>query len=170
MGRQIEYFMPNLYADIHMTFLRKKNEYQDKSVELLNMDRLVFGRHGNGYIFPFMLSFVDMPSIDNLANFVTLATLDSKISENDMFLLLDKETKILDLTSSKYIHIYIDCINTIKLTKSYILENDIKLHNCFPEITLDNLDKFSSWNGVHTQYFKPNPKTRFNDTRQYLCK
>ena len=105
IAKQVEILMPKFYANFHHKILSKKNEYRSENEELSKWDHFAFGRHASGYIFPLMIYFADLPSIGNLANYVAIFSSAPKITERDMFLLVDLKTNIVDLTSSTLIFI-----------------------------------------------------------------
>lgn len=98
-GHNVEKLMPEMYAKRHNKVLE---DALGKGAEYIpNKERLVYGRHKSGYIFPVWLQLKMVNTSSSGIQFVALFKTDKKaISSNVAYILINKEKKMQGISSS----------------------------------------------------------------------
>lgn len=107
LGKEVEVLMPKIYARQHRKFLESAI---GKSGEMINTrERLVFGRHASGYIFPVWLSIKSIPSFVTGRQFAAIFKVEkSGINKNVAYLILDKNKFLIEASASAISMLEID--------------------------------------------------------------
>jgi PAS domain S-box-containing protein len=99
IGHEVEMLMPRIYARSHKRFL--ETAIQKPPDLLTNKERLVFGKHSSGHIFPVWLSIKNVPSFVSGRQFAaTFKVEKSGINKNVAYLILDKNKILVDASAS----------------------------------------------------------------------
>lgn len=98
LGLRVNTIMPSVFADIHdrilVDFLRKKRKKYNTD------QRVLFGKDGNGYIFPLKLQ-LQKASYSSKDEFIFIASLaPEKLRGAPVYCVVDLEGQITDCTSS----------------------------------------------------------------------
>lgn len=98
MGLRVNAIMPSVIADIHdqilIDFLKKKRKKYNTD------QRLLFGKDGNGYLFPLLLQ-LQRASFSSNDEYIFVASIaPSKMRSAPVFCIIDHEGNITDYTAS----------------------------------------------------------------------
>jgi PAS domain S-box-containing protein len=107
LGKDVEVLMPRMYAKQHRRFLEVAI---GKSGDMITArERIVFGRHASGYIFPVWLSIKSIPSFVTGRQFAaTFKVEKSGINKNVAYLILDKNKNLVEASASALAMLEID--------------------------------------------------------------
>ena len=135
-NHNVEKLMPDIYAKYHYQALEAALQKGPEGIP--NKERLVFARHKSGYIFPVWLQIKAVQSYQQGIQFVAMFKLDKKIiSSNIAYLLVSKERRILNISSS--------CIKMLSLDIQKLKRlnhNNIDINKIAPELFSSEQQEF----------------------------
>lgn len=92
-NHNVEKLMPEMYAKNHGKLIEDALNKGSESIH--NKERLVFGRHKSGYIFPVWICLKMITNSQGQTQFVALFKTDKKLVSSDIaYILLNNEKKI----------------------------------------------------------------------------
>ena len=107
IGQSVNILIPEIIKESHQKMLENYIEKSNTSLRqpsIFNSDKIMFGKHKSGYIFPFKMRIVGTPSLLNDSNFIALINIETKMLAPEIFyLLLDQNRNISDISASNYL-------------------------------------------------------------------
>lgn len=103
IGKSINKFMPNIFAEFHNEILSANATaiLRGESNNSLIKEKHIFGKSQNGYIFPALLRITSTPSLLNDFNFIGCFHIDKKAETAEIIhLIINKAGIITDISSS----------------------------------------------------------------------
>lgn len=124
INKKINNVMPSLYGVHHDDFLKRFLDTSEST--LLNKERILFGKHKNGYIFPFIVLLRPVYHVlKDGVEFVATIKKEKKIKDV-AYLVCNKDLILEDISTS--------CINLLGLDLKALQMKPIRLTDLFGDI------------------------------------